>query len=281
MIFRGKAMEYLQIDEIHTGVEYVLLEKMEEPLTFLWFTEDRNEIIIDNQFHTFDKNIVLCLTEFHKLKFESLHNTRLLRFNRAFYCILENDAEVGCNGLLFFGTAGFPNFEISKEQLIYFETLWKMFQLEIGNNDSLQLEILQSLLKRFIKSSTNILKNQTELILVEKHELDIIREFNILVDFHFRTKYTLPDYAALMHKSSKTISNIFSKFSSKTPLQYINERRLLEAKRLLKYTPKTIKEIAIELDFNDVQSFSRFFKNQLNLSPTEYKTSDLGRIDNK
>ena len=54
-------------------------------------------------------------------------------------------------------------------------------------------------------------------------------------------------------------------------MQFIRERILLEAKRLLVYSDKSIKEIAYEIGFEDIQSFSRFFKGKENKSPSEYR----------
>lgn len=80
-------------------------------------------------------------------------------------------------------------------------------------------------------------------------------------------------YAALLFKSPKTISNTFKKISGKTPLQFIQERILLEAKRYLLYTEKDISEIGYELGFPDIQSFSRFFKKNQGVSPSTFRNN--------
>jgi len=56
-------------------------------------------------------------------------------------------------------------------------------------------------------------------------------------------------------------------------LQIIQERIIQEAKRLFYYTEKSAKEIALELGFEDAGHFSRFFKNQTELSPSDFKRS--------
>jgi AraC-like DNA-binding protein len=107
----------------------------------------------------------------------------------------------------------------------------------------------------------------------EKIESDIIRQFNFLVEQHFKTKHSVAQYAELLNKSSKTLSNIFSKISSKTPLQYIQERKMLEARRLLRYSDLQIQEVAYEIGYDDIQTFSRFFKKQEGVSPSEFKSN--------
>jgi AraC-like DNA-binding protein len=102
-------------------------------------------------------------------------------------------------------------------------------------------------------------------------ESDVVRDFNFLVENNFKTRHVLSEYATLMNKSSKTISNIFSKIGSKTPLQYIQDRKMLEARRLLQYSRKQIQEIAYEIGYNNIQTFSRFFKNNEGISPSKFK----------
>ena len=83
--------------------------------------------------------------------------------------------------------------------------------------------------------------------------------------------HQVQDYANLLFKSPKTLSNIFSKYSDRSPLQLIKDRIILEAKRLLMYTEMSSKEIAFELGFDDPASFSRFFKNAVKESPSAFK----------
>jgi len=100
-----------------------------------------------------------------------------------------------------------------------------------------------------------------------------VREYNFLVETHFRTKHSVEEYASLLNKSPKTLSNLFGKIHNQTPLQMIQGRIMLEAKRLLKYSDKNISEIADEIGFLDLQSFSRFFKKHQSLSPSDFRSA--------
>ena len=133
--------------------------------------------------------------------------------------------------------------------------------------------MLQILLKRYIILCTRAYKSQHKYLEVSPKKIDLIRAYNFLVEQHFRTKHKVIEYAALLHKSPKTLSNLFSKISDKTPLQFIQDRKLLEAKRLLAYSDKSIKEIAFEIGFEDQQSFGRFFKNNESVSPSAFRNS--------
>jgi AraC-like DNA-binding protein len=71
------------------------------------------------------------------------------------------------------------------------------------------------------------------------------------------------------------LSNLFSKYNNKTPLQVINDRIILEAKKLLLQSDKSSKEIAFGLGFLEAAHFSKFFKNQVGMSPTHFKKNVL------
>ena len=103
--------------------------------------------------------------------------------------------------------------------------------------------------------------------------MSIIRDYNILVEKHFREYHHVKDYANLLFKSPKTLSNLFPKYSDKSPLMVINDRILLEAKRLLIYSDQSAIEIAEELGYKDASHFSKFFKKHVGMSPTIFRKS--------
>ncbi len=48
---------------------------------------------------------------------------------------------------------------------------------------------------------------------------------------------------------------------------------MLEARRLLRYSDLQIQEVAYEIGYDDIQTFSRFFKKQEGVSPSEFKSN--------
>lgn len=275
MIFKGKNKEFLQLAKVNANNFSVLNEEIESSLTLVWFTKGETELNIDGKTFSFKENQIITLTEFNKINVIKIDQLCLVRFNRSFYCIAHNDSEVGCKGLLFFGAQQLPIIHLPLSEIEKFDILWRMFCIEMESKDDLQVEMLQMMLKRLLILCARLYKEQNEITVKKSQNLDLVREFNILIETHFRTIHSVAEYAAMLNKSPKTLSNIFLKVFKKSPLQYIHERLVLEAKRQLLYSDKTIKEIAYEIGFDDIQSFSRFFKGKIGLSPSDFKNQSI------
>ena len=274
MKYKGNNGEYFEVIDITQKNCDIINSSRSSELSLLWFTTDNNQLKVDYVDHVFNKNDLTFITEFHKIKIEKIVGLKLLRFNKPFYCILDHDSEVGCKGVLYYGASNLPIITIPKDDIEILETVWKVLYMELESKDSLQLEMLQMMLKRILILCTRIYKSQFNFQSIDEANTDIIREYNFLVETHFIEKHSVVDYASLLNKAPKTLSNLFKKLGNKTPLQFIQDRLLLESHRLLKYSDKTISEIGYELGFNDVQTFSRFFKNQEGISPIEFKQSN-------
>lgn len=272
MKITGRTNEFIELKELGVPDCGIFDNPEASSLTVIWFKEDNNQFIIDGKPYTFNKNQIVFLTEFHKVKVVRKEVSKFLRFNRSFYCIVDHEHEVSCKGLLFYGASNVPMITIPETELEHFQSVWQMFAIEMSSKDNLQLEMLRMMLKRYLILCARVYKRQEQFPDTSKSS-DLIREFNYLVEGHFKTKHTVAEYADLLHKSPKTLSNIFSKAGFKTPLQYIHNRKMLEARRLLRHSERSIKEIAIEIGFEDLQTFSRFFKKNESVSPSEYRSS--------
>jgi len=196
-------------------------------------------------------------------------------FNKEFFCIQTYDEQVSCNGFLFFGSSQPQIVKLCEKELKYFSTMLYLFEEELTIKDHVQGEMLRTLLKRLLIISTRLIKEDLPTPNISNPHLDTIRKFNLLVEQHYREKHQVGDYADLLFKSPKTLSNLFNKYNKKTPLMVINERIMLEARRLLLYSDKTSEEISRELGYKEGGHFSKFFKRNEGLSPKEFKKAKL------
>lgn len=242
----------------------------------LWSKEEPVELKVDDYQLSLCKNEVIFCTPLNVIDVP-IDNEGLLAFvfNKQFFCIQTHDEQVSCQGFLFFGSAQPQVINLSDEQVEHFELMHQLFLKDLSVKDQLQGEMLRSLLKRLLISSTRLLKNDLADPTIGQAQMDLIRAYNILVEKHFKELHQVKEYANLLHKSPKTLSNLFSKHINKSPLNLINERIMLEAKRLLLYSDLSNDEIGYELGYKDSSHFSRFFKKHSGLSPKLFKKTKL------
>lgn len=247
------------------------LAKQPDLYTFIQTGNFKAEIMVDNIPYYIQPNSILVLTTVQYFQFISGGDLLVYQFNREFYCIKDHDQEVSCAGLLFFGNVHIPIINLNIEEQRKFNMLYEVFVDELKTKDNIQAEMLRMLMARFIIICTRLLKAKEGYKETQKSsKIDMLREFNMLVETHFKMEHSVSFYADKLFKSPKTLSNTFAKLNT-SPLQIIHERIILEAKRLLIYTDKTAKEIAYEVGFEDASHLSRLFKKYTALSPSDFK----------
>lgn len=271
MVYKNDAKEILSLIELSETNRDIVFDVHETDMTFIWNVEESLNITVDKVPYQLSKNQIIFLTEFHKVDGINLEKARMLRFNQPFYCIVNHDNEVGSKGLLFFGATSLPIVSINESDLNDFEMTWQIFCSEMRQQELLQKDMLQAILKRMLILCVRSLKKSTQLNKLDKSQSDIIREFNYLVEGHYTQHHDVAFYAAKLNKSPKTLSNLFSLVSERKPLTIIHDRIMLHARRQIVYTKLSIKEIAYGLGFEDIQTFSRFFKNRQGISPIQYR----------
>ena len=243
----------------------------EKYYTFAWNNGPAQKLTLDELTYDFPANSILPIMMNQRFRFEKARQIVALQFNRDFYCVVNHDAEVGCVGFLFYGVSASMFIIPDSESLRELELLLGNFEKEFDSNEWNKDAMLRTLLIRFIIILTRQARKQYFSKGFAEDKFNLLRQYNLLVERHFRQEHRVQFYASMLSKSSKTISNIFSQFGDKTPQQIIHERIITEAKRMLYYSDKSMKEIAQYLGFDDPAHFSKFFKNQTGDNATEVK----------
>ena len=108
-------------------------------------------------------------------------------------------------------------------------------------------------------------------------DLDYTLLFRDLLETNFTKLKSVNDYSTLLFISEKRLGQATSKILGKPPKELINERILIEAKRLLVYSHLSIKEIGLELGFEDPAYFARYFKKNTETTPVEFREKHLSK----
>lgn len=106
----------------------------------------------------------------------------------------------------------------------------------------------------------------------KSYQENLFDKFESLVDQHFKEHITVAGYAQIMNLSLKQLNGVCRKSVNKTPGDIIQNRVILEAKRLLMHSDAPVFSIAETLNFNDGSYFIRLFKKVTQTTPEKYRT---------
>ncbi|MEN5307231.1 helix-turn-helix domain-containing protein [Chryseobacterium cucumeris] len=217
---------------------------------------------------------ILFLSPYQKMKLvsETEENIHVLLFHGDYYCIEYHKEEVACNGLLFNNIYRNPGVELSEENFNYILELFN----HIKKEESEKHPFSESIIKTYIQLILAIGSKQkssieNSIISNEKLPNKNAAEFQKLLETYFKTEKELSFYSDKLNITNSTLSKAVKKEFAKTPTQLINERIILESKKLLHLTYRSVKEIASELGFADEFYFSRYFKKSVGCSPKNYR----------
>jgi AraC-like DNA-binding protein len=90
---------------------------------------------------------------------------------------------------------------------------------------------------------------------------------------YFRTEKLPSFYAEKLSITLKHLNRICNEILQKTATEVITDRVILEIKRMLIDKQLAVNEVAFKVGYEDYSYFSRFFKKQTGLSPTEFRNT--------
>lgn len=98
-----------------------------------------------------------------------------------------------------------------------------------------------------------------------------IDKFEMLLEQYFRQEKLPSFYAEKLNITLKHLNRICNEILKKTATEVITDRVILEIKRMLIDKQLAVNEVAFKVGYEDYSYFSRFFKKQTGMSPTEFR----------
>ncbi len=246
----------------------------------LWFQSEGGKHTVDFQEYDVHENMIFFLTpgQTHYFDGETKHTGVIIKLCTDF---LRDDADDADRFLKYNVLNAFdqsPYFTISPDGASRLKDLFRHLEEEQQLSDGMiHAEMLRTLVKLFMLTAQRYgtRENIAQLSLSNRRHYTYI-EFKKAVENQFRRLHTVKDYADLLSVSTKTLTLCVTECSGKSPLTIINERVVLEAKRLLRFTDMMIKEIAFMLGYDDPSYFVKFFKRQTGYLPADFREQSNG-----
>lgn len=133
-------------------------------------------------------------------------------------------------------------------------------------------EILGSLVRiALVKLGRALMRSHARANAPGEPRAELFRAFILLLERDFGHHHAAAHYAAALNVTPRRLTDAARLCTGRMPKGIIEERLILEAKRMLQFTQRPTKEIAYDLGFQDPSYFSKVFKRLARCSPLEYR----------
>jgi len=240
-----------------------------------WIEDGSGTYAVDDVEFSIEGSGVFCLSpgQIFSIQSEKIKSAYQLSFDKDFYCVETHGKEIACNGLLFNNVHRATAINVPAEEVTTFQNLVNQMITELKGKGSAHQVMLETYLRMFLIQTLRLQNTQEAKTNETTHQKDrLVQDFIALVDKHFKEEHTVAGYAEKLFIAPKSLSKKLNALGYPTPLKVIKNRIILEAKRELKYSDMTVKEIAFELGFDDPGYFTRLFGKAVGVSPAKYRS---------
>lgn len=198
------------------------------------------------------------------------YDGKFLLFTEAFFDKYPEDIKYLRNNILFNDLLEEPVLNIEGNSSII--SVFQDIETELAkSNDEVQYHILHNLLHNLLLLSERERRKNGFNQIEKGIDLDKTIEFRNILENKFRSIKTVSGYASVMSISERKLNKALTAVLGKTAKELIDERIILEAKRMLAHTNYSIKEIGFELGFDEPTNFVKYFRKQEGKTPVEFR----------
>lgn len=195
----------------------------------------------------------------------------VLIFEEEFLCSFFSDPMFVKNLSFFRNKLAPPQLKLSPEQGQNFTNL--LLQIEQEIESSKETHLLRALLYQALAWLNKVYRSAYQL--TEKPQNPRVANFFHLVENHYCTKHATSFYAEELCITAGYLNELVKSETGISAKQYLIDRLIIEARRLLQYSEAPVTEIAWQLGFGDSSYFVRLFRNETGVSPLAFRKSKL------
>lgn len=243
-----------------------------EPYYHVLLFDGNGAFSVDFTVYSYTGKTMLFLAPYQFFKWMSGKTSiRAVVFHGDFYCIEYHEKEVACNGLLFNNIYQLPHIAVSAT--VFKEVSFIMDKMKPYEHarDGFDGAIVRTYLQLILALGSKEKQQQLDSLVLNDTYAGEISGFRELLEANFIQYREASFYASQYGLTVNTFSKKVKGHFRKTPSTLIQERVIMESKKLLHLTHKTIKQIAAILHFEDEFYFSRYFKKAVGISPKHYR----------
>jgi len=238
----------------------------------IWITKGKGRHMVDFVWYDVEDNMIFLLRpgQVHQLDCE--RKGYFLYFTEQFYFTNKHDKETLYDFTsLFDNWHGYGPISTSGNTT---ESLLGLIQL-MSREKTCEPASSRGIVKHYLNAFLLLIerekkRNAAETMMPLAHDARVM-QLRRLLEEHYRTEHQVTFYASAFALTPKRLNEITKEATGRTVTELLHDRIVLESKRNLAFSHKSVKEICYELGFEDPAYFSRFFKNNTGISPQDFR----------
>lgn len=229
---------------------------------------------IDTQEQLVRKNDVLIISERHVMDnfmaSPDLEGLAIILSARFFRDVIQNVSDISS---LFLFSKNHPVINFTQKEADVFISYFNLIKQKMTDTDNLfRRDVVRSLMLAMFYDLSNVIYRNRQSSDNRQTRADIIfTKFIHLVEGNYKRERRVGWYAEQLCITPKYLSETVKQVSRLTPNEWIDNYVILEIRVLLKNSTRSIKEIAMEMNFPNQSFLGKFFKERVGMSPSEYR----------
>ena len=229
---------------------------------------------IDTQEQLVRKNDVLIISERHVMDnfmaSPDLEGLAIILSARFFRDVIQNVSDISS---LFLFSKNHPVINFTQKEADVFISYFNLIKQKMTDTDNLfRRDVVRSLMLAMFYDLSNVIYRTRQSSDNRQTRADInFTKFIHLVEGNYKRERRVGWYAEQLCITPKYLSETVKQVSRLTPNEWIDNYVILEIRVLLKNSTRSIKEIAMEMNFPNQSFLGKFFKERVGMSPSEYR----------
>lgn len=149
----------------------------------------------------------------------------------------------------------------------------RVSQLDNMYDEDLMICYLKEILVYILQYDFNDDEEVSSSPMQERFENELLNEIIQYINAHIYEQFTIEEICHQFSISRSSLQTLFKKNLKVAPKQYISNIKLNKGKVLIKESTHTVSEISAMLGFTSVHYFSRKFKQEFGITPSDYAKS--------
>ncbi len=239
--------------------------------------------IIDSNTYTINPPCVFFLSpgQAHKLELSQDIDGFIFLFTTEFYALFDFNKNKLLEFPFFFSVeqSNPPLYITNSSDFTFLKELFaRAYNESTGNTTN--MEVIHTILQLILLTCNQLYTKNTATYTPKKSQI-IVKKFLLALEETYIYNHSIDFYAKQLAITPNHLSQTVKQITGKSTSSIIQEKRLIEIKRLLLHTDMSIGHIAEHLHFNDISYMTKFFKKYMKITPLLYRENELKKANMK